>query len=150
MKKRTNLLPVIVILSALCNWRPVPGMVAAVVPVDPGQELYQSIRKQKKDARVLPAQKTIAAVNDHDPVLIEVHKKARANKVFSAAQFVCGLPIETGTIKTVCKEPKDVEEALKKMKEEGFDEIWLKTPASGDVYNALVKSARELEIRINA
>ena len=145
------MLTVIVILSVLCNWRPVPrGMVAAVVQVDPGQELFESIRKPKKEVRYVPAPKPVVAVNDHDPVMIEVHKKTRPKKVFSAAQFVCGLPIETGTIKTVCKEPKEVEIALKKMKEEGFDEIWLKTPACGEVYNALVKSARELEIRINA
>jgi hypothetical protein len=151
MEKLIKLLPFIVLLIMLSNWRPVSReIMAAVVPVDPGQELYQSIRKTKREIRVVPAQKAVAVVSQNEHVLIEGHKKARSKKVFSAAQFVCGLPIESGTFKTVCKEPKEAEAALKKMKEQGFDEIWLKTPVCGEVYNALVKSARELEMHINA
>jgi hypothetical protein len=150
MEKRIKMLTVILLLIVISI--PVPvhqGVVAAVVPVDPGQELYHSIRKPKREVHIVRTQKTAALQNENELVLIEGHKKPRS-KVFSAAQFVCGLPIETGTFKTVCKEPKEAEAALKKMKEQGFDEIWLKTPACGEVYNALVKSARELEMRINA
>ena len=146
-----RVLPVIVLLIVLWNWRPVQrGFMAAVVPVDPGQELYESIRKPRKETPAMTARKPVSAVTRNEQVLIEGHKKARPKKVFSAAQFVCGLPIETGTCTAVFTEPREAEAALKKMKEQGFDEIWLKTPAYGEVYDALVKSARELEIRINA
>jgi hypothetical protein len=119
---------------------------AVVVPSDPAQELYERIRAKKKVRAV--AQVQLAA--NSNSVLIEGHKAAKPAKVFNAAQFVCRLPLETGTYTTICKEPAEAEAAMKIMKERGFDEIRLKTPATGKVYDAIVKSARELEMRINA
>ncbi len=85
-----------------------------------------------------------------NPVLLEGRQAdLRKKKVFGAAQFVCALPIEPGTFTTVCREPEDAEAAVKKLKKQGCSEIWLKTVSNKAVLNAIVKSAREHDLRIN-
>ena len=144
---------VIAALVALMPAKPV--VTAAVVPVAPGQELYNSIRADKiTDRKVTPRKRdaTVVAGLLH-PVVIEGHcaVQPRAKKVFSAAQFICKLPIEDNTTYTaVCSDAAQAVATVKKLKERGCRENTLNDTTPGAEHDAIVRTARENDMRINA
>ena len=118
MKKLKPLLALAITLAALagCYYKE-PATVAAVVPVDHQQDLYQSLRSGHKPARPLPAAKRELAVHgENEPaVVVEGHRSrpVRTKKVFTAAQFVCALPIENAdTYTVILNNPEDAADAI--------------------------------------
>ncbi len=155
MIKPLHFLSFVAVIAALVALMPPKPIVAsAVVPVDPGQELYNSIRTDKKAERRSSLQKRQASVAEvHQPVVIEGHRamQPRAKKVFSAAQFICKLPIEDNTTYTaICSDAAQAVATVKKLKERGCNEITLRDTTPGKVHDAIVRTARENDMRINA
>ena len=83
-------------------------------------------------------------------VIEGIKRSSRKNKrIFSAAQFICILPMHAPALTTVCTGPAEAVAAVLRMKAEGYEEIRLRTPVSGPVYDAIIRTARENDIRVN-
>lgn len=149
MKNFKPLLALIVLFAAVpfCYQKDEPVVVPAVVAADPPQE--------EKTLIVRPQARQQMAVQPgpEPPVVIEGHRPrpARPKKVFTAAQFVCALPIENPeTYTVILNNAEDAADAILQMKKDGCDEITLKNTQPGEVLDAIVKTAKRHDMRINA
>lgn len=122
---------------------------AAVAPVMlPEQEFYKTLElpgsgdnEIRKQPRAELPQAVIEGIR---------RSASKSKKMFRATQFICILPIESSsTLTTTIHDPSEAVAAVKMLKEEGVDEIRLRSPISQDMLNAIVKTAREQDIRIN-
>ena len=159
MKTRIQLLATLVLLFAIKVLNKNEHL-AAVVPVDPEQEFIESIKTPlpgKPPKSAIPEPVAIPDIpstklSKKETVYVEGRRAqaSRAKKVFSAAQFICSLPIEAGTCTTVCNAVSEATAMVRKLKEEGYSMIRLTGAHNGEVYNAILKSAREQDMRVDA
>lgn len=149
--KKSILLSVatLVLVAFVCLPLSTKSPAAAVAPVMlPEQEFYKTLElpgsgdnEIRKRPRAELPQAVIEGIR---------RSASKSKKMFRATQFICILPIESSsTLTTTIHDPSEAVAAVKMLKEEGVDEIRLRSPISQDMLNAIVKTAREQDIRIN-
>lgn len=88
----------------------------------------------------------------------EVYLQARQNVIdrkwrgprlyISSPQFVGAWPWPGKVFAKICKTPQEAEEAVKACKQDGYDEIKITFMVKRDVYNAIIKTAKQENIRV--
>ena len=125
---------------------------AAVAPQNQESEFYHQIKARPGNhAKQLKSERTLTGGQTITTVIEGLKRSARRNrKIFGAAQFICILPLEKHGSTETCSRPSEAVEAVRKLKAAGYDEIRVSSMTSAEVYDAIVRTAREEDIRINA
>lgn len=77
------------------------------------------------------------------------NKKWKGPRLFvSSPQFVGNWPWLGKVFAMICKTPEDAVRAVRKCKKEGYDEIKITFMVKRDVYNAILKTAKEENIKV--
>jgi hypothetical protein len=124
---------------------------AAVTPADHEQDLFHELKKSDQTGTRHKRGRMVAGAVSPQAVIEGLKRSSRRTKqLFSAARFICIFPIEPATCTAVCNKPSDAVAAVRMLKQQGCSEIRLLAPVPTDIYDAIVKTAREQDIRINA
>lgn len=97
---------------------------------------------------------TTARIECGDSVYLAARKNVADNKwigphlFVSSPQFVGNWPWPGKVFAEICKEPKDAIAAVRKCKAEGYDEIKITFMVKRDVYDAIIKTAKEVGIKV--
>lgn len=97
---------------------------------------------------------TTVRIECGDSVYLEARKNVR-NKTWigpalfvSSPQFVGNWPWPGKMFAELCKTPTDAEAAVKKCKQQGYDEIKITFMVKRDVYDAIIKTAKSIGIKV--
>jgi hypothetical protein len=97
---------------------------------------------------------TTVRIECGDSVYLVARKNVNENKwlgpqlFVSSPQFVGNWPWPGKMFAEICKEPKDAIAAVRKCKQEGYDEIKITFMVKRDVYDAIIKTAKEVGMKI--
>jgi imidazolonepropionase-like amidohydrolase len=97
---------------------------------------------------------TTVRIECGDSVYLEAKKNVRDKKwggpglFVSSPQFVGNWPWPGKVFAKVCKKPDEAVEAVRKCKKEGYDEIKITFMVKRDVYDAIIKTAKEENIKV--
>lgn len=97
---------------------------------------------------------TTVRIQCGDSVYLEARKNVNSKKwkgprlFVSSPQFVGNWPWPGKVFAMVCKTPEDAVRAVRRCKKEGYDEIKITFMVKHDVYDAIVKTAKEVKIKV--
>lgn len=97
---------------------------------------------------------TTARIECGDSVYLETRKNVAENKwigpqlFVSSPQFVGDWPWPGKVFAMICKQPEDAVKAVRQCKKEGYDEIKITFMVKRDVYDAIIKTAKEEKIKV--
>jgi imidazolonepropionase-like amidohydrolase len=97
---------------------------------------------------------TTVRIECGDPVYLEVRDKKRKGAVagpelfVSSPQFVGAWPWEGKVFAAICTTPAEADQAVRKFKKEGYDEIKITFMVKRDVYDQIIKTAKEVGIKV--
>lgn len=97
---------------------------------------------------------TTVRIQCGDSVYLDARQKVNEGKwlgpklFVSSPQFVGNYPWPGKVFAMVCRTPQEAEAAVKKCKSEGYDEIKITFMVKKDVYDAIIKTAKEAGIKV--
>lgn len=97
---------------------------------------------------------TTARIECGDSVYLVARKNVREKKwkgpglFISSPQFVGNWPWPGKVFAKICKKPEEAVEAVRQCKREGYDEIKITFMVKRDVYDAIIKTAKEEDIKV--
>lgn len=97
---------------------------------------------------------TTVRIECGDPVYLDARKKVKEGEwagpqLFVASpQFVGAWPWPGKVFAAICKTPEEAEAAVRKYKAEGYDEIKITFMVKRDVYDAIIRTAKEEGIKV--
>lgn len=97
---------------------------------------------------------TTARIQCGDSVYLEAKKNVQIGKwigpdlYVSSPQFVGRWPWPGKVFAAICTTPKEAEDAVKKFQQQGYDEIKITFMVKADVYDAIIKTAKEVGIKV--
>ncbi len=97
---------------------------------------------------------TTVRIECGDPVYLDVREKKRHGTLAGpelfvvSPQFVGAWPWEGKVFAAICTTPQEAEHAVRKFKMERYDEIKITFMVKRDVYDAIIKTAKEVGIKV--
>src|SRR5690606_24439951 len=97
---------------------------------------------------------TTVRIECGDSVYLEARKNVRDKKIdgpnlfVSSPQFVGNWPWPGKVFAKICKTPEDAVNAVRQCKKEGYDEIKITFMVKRNVYDAIIKTAKEENIKV--
>lgn len=97
---------------------------------------------------------TTARIECGDPVYLETRQNVRSGRwqgpelFVSSPQFVGAWPWPGKVFAMICKTPAEAADAVRRCKKEGYDEIKITFMVKRDVYDAIIKTAVEENIKV--
>jgi hypothetical protein len=97
---------------------------------------------------------TTVRIECGDPVYLEAKRNVREKKwkgpalFISSPQFVGNWPWPGKVFAKICKRPEEAVEAVRECKKLGYDEIKITFMVKRDVYDAIIRTAKEEDIKV--